>query len=201
MRDPIDVKLDPKMNILCDEFFEFVLSIVRSGAVRWVWLAPPCTSFSGLQNGHPGGPWRSKAHPEGARKLPEIDEGNEIWRRTLCIIDAALEVGADFGLEHPVTSYAWKLPATLELRSRPRITTGIADMCMFSDAAQPHMKPLRILTSAPWVQSVLKRCQGGHTHAPDLANKAAAASAAYPFRFAQALAGAYARWAGRAPSA
>ena len=83
MMEPMDIKRDPVHNILDDTFLEFLFGLVKAGRILFLWLSPPCTSFSALQNGHASGPWRSKAHPEGIQKRAEITEGNEIWDRTI----------------------------------------------------------------------------------------------------------------------
>ena len=106
-------------------------------------------------------------------------------------------------IEHPVTSYAWKMPQTLELLKSPLVESSYADLCMFTDVDNPNKKPLRFAHFAPWFPRGLKRCDGRHSHAPDLAGKLALKSGQYPAKFCSSVAKAYGSWAAQAapPSA
>ena len=194
MRDPVDVKINADCNLLSDVFLAIVLGLVGGRRICFVWMSPPCTSFSALQNGHKSGPWRSKEHPEGIQERGEITEGNELWARTIAIANACLDAGVDFVIEHPATSYAWGLPSTRALRVRPGVSQDIADMCMYSFEERPNKKPLKFLFSRAWLGDALVKCDGSHTHGPHLCGKAASASARYPAFFCSQVASSYARW-------
>ena len=181
-------------DILCDAALDRLIQIIVRQAVMFIWFAPPCTSFTALQNGHPDGAWRSKEHPEGHGRA-ETEVGNKIWHRTLLLCALCLKYGVHFIVEHPVTSYAWALPGTQSLRSDPRVQSSIIDMCAYNVLVkEPPKKPLRLLYSAPWVPQLAQRCPGDHKHAPHLCGTKAAASAAYVPGFAHAVLKAYGDW-------
>jgi hypothetical protein len=193
MDKPFDVKMDSHDDMLNDAMFEALLKWLDGCPVRWIWLAPPCTSFSALQNGHREGRWRSREHPEGFGRC-EVVEGNVLWNRTLVLAKRALELGIDFAVEHPMTSYAWGMDSTKALLNDKRVSLSMCDLCMFAgpSSLHPHKKPLKIMTSASWVRSSLRRCDNTHTHAPHLCNTSAQKSSAYPQAFGVALAMSYA---------
>eukprot|EP00965_Chrysotila_dentata_P172241 5683887-Pleurochrysis_carterae.AAC.1 len=75
--------------------------------------SPPCSTFSVSRHvrsssSPDGGPpvVRSREHPLGLPKVDpaharELDEANEIVRRTASILTAARDAGAEYILEHP----------------------------------------------------------------------------------------------------
>ena len=174
-----------------------MIDLILTRCFIWIWLAPPCTSFSALQNGHLEGPWRSKQCPEGFGR-PEVLEGNLIWERTLKIARVAHSVGVYFFIEHPLTSYAWRLPPTIALQKELQAFSRRVDLCMFSQKTNEVVpkKPLRIMYTAPWFGPVARKCDHSHWHSAHLCGVAAAKSASYPVAFARALAMAYASWRG-----
>ena len=50
--------------------------LIKSKKVGWLWLAPPCKSFSPLRNLDRNGPLRPKDAPEGDPGNPEVKLGN-----------------------------------------------------------------------------------------------------------------------------
>ena len=94
-----DAKINANCNILVGEVFGELLKRVASAAVVWLWLSPPCSSFSALQNGHRDGPWHTKVEPRGHGRA-ETEEGNQIWRRYCQITQVANKSRVQTILEH-----------------------------------------------------------------------------------------------------
>eukprot|EP00439_Symbiodinium_sp_Y106_P075620 s2733_g15.t1 len=51
---------------------------IASGEVTWLWITPPCNSFSPLRDLDRGGPLRPKGDPEGDATNPEVQRGNRV---------------------------------------------------------------------------------------------------------------------------
>ena len=195
MFDPIDElwggdAFDPRIDWL-----------IKSRQVRWLWLAPPCSSFSPLRNLDRGGPLRPAAHPEGDDAIPEVRLGNLLWSRALEL--AVMIIGQDgfFIIEHPRGSKAWTLKQTQRMQRYHGCRMYPVDYGGASNPGLPNQKPTTLLTNAPWVPNVLKRCPKTHVHGPPLRGARAKAAGAYPKGFAEALADACWTWAsgGAAP--
>ena len=102
--DPWDIIYGPSFDI-----FNTRLDTILSETLSWVWLAPPCCSFSLLRNLGKGDPLRSIDEPHGNESHPHFAAGNDLWRRALQIARRMLGQGVDIALEHPKGSYnAWE---------------------------------------------------------------------------------------------
>ena len=191
MLDPVELLLGS--NAL-DDWLDQVL---LSGKVSWIWLAPPCGSFSPLRNLDKGGPLRPSGNPMGDEANPEIALGNHLWRRAIQLAWLCYKHGIYFMLEHPRDSKAWLLPETQKLWSQHGVFAVQLDWCMFDDHEReglPNRKPTRILASAPWVHHVVRQCDHQHQHGPPLRGKRAKAAGAYPWEFCKNLAVACKHW-------
>ena len=85
MLPPFDVKIDPGHDVMRDDVLAWMLGVIASGVLTWIWIAIPCTSFSALQNGHRDGPWRSAIAPCGFGR-EEVEYGNRRLERVSEII-------------------------------------------------------------------------------------------------------------------
>lgn len=170
---------------------------LRAGGIFWVWLAPPCGSFSPLRNLDRYGPLRPKGFPEGDEKVPEVRLGNLLWRRALWLAEFCRVRGIYFFIEHPRDSKAWLMKDTQKLLQKPGVHLYEIHWCMFEDEEReglPNKKPTRVLTTAPWFKDVIKTCDGSHQHGPPLRGKRAKLAGAYPWGFCRALAEAFLQW-------
>ena len=170
---------------------------IEAGLLYWLWLAPPCSSFSALRNLDAGGPLRPKDHPAGNESVPEVALGNALWRRALQLAWKILNAGGYFFLEHPRGSMAWALAETQQLMSHQAVYMITLDFCAHTGIEGVHgtQKPTRLLTNAPWGRGLGKRCPGNHHHPPALRGARAKAAGAYPPSFCAQLANAFACWA------
>ena len=171
--------------------------------MRWLWLAPPCSSFSPLRNLDKGGPLRPIGLPEGDNNNLEVRLGNRLWNRALRLAKLVAEQDGFFILEHPRGSRAWALRQTHRMQSCQGCRLLRVDMCAYEGASNPglpNQKPTSLLTNAPWVSSVLKQCPKDHVHGPPLRGARAKTAGAYPWGFARALADACFAWASGRPT-
>ena len=106
---------------------------IDNGYIGWLWLAPPCGTFSALRNLDRGGPLRPKGCPEGNKDNPEVALGNRLWRRALFLAWIAGKRGIPFFLEHPQGSKAWLLKETQKLWSAAGVFSVVVDWCQYSD--------------------------------------------------------------------
>lgn len=166
---------------------------LRRGLADWIWLAPPCGTFSPLRNLDIVGPLRPKGNPQGDESIEEIYWGNLLWRRAIALANLCLTLGIYFFLEHPLNSKAWQLPETQSLLCRCGVYSVTVDWCMYNDPERqglPNRKATRIIGTGPWLRDVVSRCDGAHAHGPPLRGKRAKLAGAYPWGFCWALAGA-----------
>ena len=154
--------------------------------LRFIFLAPPCSSFSGLQNLNTGGPLRPGGNPTGDESNPRIAIGNALWRRALVIAALCHSNGIPFFVEHPRPSKAWQMLETDRILQLPGIHRIHIDMCEYGASTK---KPTSILSNKPWSAELCKSCQRGHVHAAHLHGARARAAGAYPWEFCQAFAG------------
>ena len=119
MRDPVDLLwgedvFDPRLD-----------ELIKTRQVKWLWLAPPCSSFSPLRNLDRSGPLR--VVPEGDPSNQEVQRGSALWGRALELAHLILEADGYFILEHPRNSKAWSLRCTeLFLRNPPEPGSKVA---------------------------------------------------------------------------
>lgn len=196
MLDPVDILWG------VDAWESWIDRVIQDGSIGWLWLAPPCCSFSALRNLDPGGPLRPKGCPQGDERIPEVKRGNELWRRGLHLAWLALCCGIPFFLEHPANSKAWELPETKRLLRAVGVKCFVVDWCAYPDhdrLGDPNRKPTRLVTTAGWLESVVKRCPGNHNHGPPLRGSRAKHAGAYPWGFCEQLVCAYKEWYGATP--
>ena len=196
MHEPIERELGS------DAFSPEIEKLICGGHVQWVWLAPPCCSFSPLRNLDRGGPLRPRGDPAGDSRRPEIALGNALWGRALQLASLAVSVGVYFGLEHPASSRAWALDETQKLFALPGVKLQAVNWCAYSDherGGAPTKKPTRLCFNLPWLTGegglvVLRRCPGNHVHGEPLRGKRARQASAYPWEFCHLLAKAKLQW-------
>ena len=168
---------------------------IANRAISFLWLSPPCSSFSALQNLNRDGPLRTAEQPEGDEADPKVAVGNLLWRQALLLAWQALEKGIPRFLEHPLTSRAWRLPETQLLMRHAAVNSYIVHMCAYSsDTPYPAKKPTRIITTAPWFANIVKLCPNTHTHGPPPRGTRARTANAYPKGFCVELARACVYW-------
>ncbi|CAE7669804.1 osm1 [Symbiodinium sp. CCMP2592] len=155
------VALDEGLELM----FPVIEAVVSSGRLSWAWFAPPRKTFSALRSLDRNGPLRPKGYPEGDEAQPEVAAENLIWRRTLSLVDAALQVGCYVVVEHPATSRAWRLRETQLLMQKGGLKLHRVDLCAYRESGNAASVPrqrTRLLSNAPWLKEVVHRCPGDH---------------------------------------
>lgn len=190
MFDPIEISMGR------DAFEPWLEWLLASGRVAWVWLSPPCGTFSPLRNLDHGGPLRPKGCPEGDPNNPEVAKGNALWFRALQLAWIAYKHGVPFCLEHPLGSKAWLLDETQPWFSLDGLFSHVVHWCAYDDdrTGLPTKKPTRLLSSFGWLSSVVRRCPGCQAHGPPLRGERARLAGAYPWGFCRELAASYLKW-------
>ena len=194
MLPPVDILLG------LDALASWLDRVIDEGKVTWIWLAPPCGSFSPLRNLDLGGPLRPRGFPEGDEAIPEIARGNLLWRRALHLAQKILDRGGSFVVEHPRSSKAWHLRETELFLKNEGVTKHAVDWCAYHVGPDlPVQKPTTLMSNFGWLKGFLKRCPRDHVHGPPLRGKRAREAGAYPKKFCQEFAAAHAAW-WRSPS-
>ena len=184
---PIDLRHGPHSTAFAPKIDRDIIS----GKLGWLWLAPPCTTYSSLQNLRRGGPLRTKDRPYGDPSIERVAHGNACWGRSCELARLIHHHGGQFIIEHPANSFAWQLSESIALYSMPGVHKIKIDQCMHGAAT---LKPTYLLTNAPWVLPLEIRCSHDHVHAAHLVGSAASQAASYPPGLCRSLAAARARW-------
>ena len=195
MLDPVDILWG------ADAFDSWIDDMNLRIMIGWLWVAPPCGSFSALRNLDRGGPLRPKGCPEGDERNPEILRGNALWRRGLALCWLAWKRGIPFFLEHPKGSKAWLWRGTQQLTQAAGVFVVEVHWCQYCDherVGPPNRKPTRIVGSGTWVKSIARCCHGGHVHGRPLRGSRAKAAGAYPWGFCEEFGKAFLKHYGEA---
>ena len=143
-----------------------MLKMIKERRVSFVWLSPPCYGHSAAQNGRVGGPLRTRSQPEGVDPtLPIVQITNQLWFTALHIFQACCDVGMDVVIEHPLTSFAWRMEETINILNMPNISKPRFDACMYPEVRKPRMlKPTALINNTVWVSAACLSCDGNHKH-------------------------------------
>ena len=105
----IDILNSPTDDLLNDEVWELVFEAVTQDLVAFVWMGPPCTTFSPARRHKPGPrPLRDASHPRGFPKewltpaeVEELRAGNYFALQCCRLATSARAVGVGFAIENP----------------------------------------------------------------------------------------------------
>ncbi|CAE7781028.1 unnamed protein product [Symbiodinium sp. KB8] len=141
---PIDVTpsalvLEP-IDLLDATIFDFLLLLCRMGAVSFLHLGTPCSSFS-IARSRPGGPppLRSQAEPLGLVKSSQAAQwqltlANELLFRSLELFAAVVQAGGDATLENPRSSLMSQVPQVQQLKLKLHLYNVDLDQCRVRSA-------------------------------------------------------------------
>ncbi len=104
--------------------------------------------------------------------------------------------GRHFLHEHPAGATSWSHPTMAKLLATPGVSAVVAHQCAFGlqtsvqgGGQAPAKKPTRFMSSSAAVlDSLSRRCPGGHSHAPLLGGNRARDAATYPPGLCEAIA-------------
>lgn len=132
--------------------------------------------------------------------------GNEIVHRTVNLCRLLHEHGSFLTLENPLSSYAWKAPAVIDLALQCSCTTAHLDQCRFGlriPGEQGGMglavKPTKIMGTLPYINQLNCRCNKDHSHIAVIGGvrhkwrKRSQLAGSYPIRLCSAIAKAFER--------
>ena len=139
--------------------FRRIAKIIKEGRVKWLHLAPPCSTFSrarkdGLRK---LGFWR-RLHWEAQQKVREADT---LARNTFRLATLQVRAGGFVSIENPEFSLLWKLQAATNFLKLTGVYDLSADQCVCGGL---YVKPTRWRSNCPWLQSIAGRCPGQPTH-------------------------------------
>ncbi|CAE7727399.1 SMYD3 [Symbiodinium sp. CCMP2592] len=190
MLEPIDFTLG------CDVFDSDIEARLRRREVAWLWLAPPSKGFNRRWCAQAGPAIRPKGEPEGDEADPRTWWGNLLWRHSLYLAQVALDHGVFVFLEHPRKSLAWALRDTELFQHRAGMIKHRVDWCMYGehghDLSVGNAQSV-VLSNAPWLGSVIRRCAQKHVH-PIPVRGSSAKRCDHPWGFCVELANAYRAW-------
>ena len=153
-------------------FKGWIDAAMRSGAVGWLWFAPPlCRS------------------------------GNRLWLRALELAWLAISCGIPFFLAHPKNSQAWRMREAQKLMSQGSVRSYEVHWCGYQNEGcqdLPRKKATRVLSSGSWFAKVVRTCPGDHEHGKPLSGSRAKAVGAYPWGFCRCFAAEVGSWYGEA---
>ncbi|CAE6958585.1 unnamed protein product, partial [Symbiodinium sp. CCMP2592] len=190
MLEPIDFTLGR------DVFDSDIEARLRRREVAWLWLAPPSKGFNRRWCAQAGPAIRPKGEPEGDEADPRTWWGNLLWRHSLYLAQVALDHGVFVFLEHPRKSLAWALRDTELFQHRAGMIKHRVDWCMYGehghDLSVGNAQSV-VLSNAPWLGSVIRRCAQKHVH-PIPVRGSSAKRCDHPWGFCVELANAYRSW-------
>ena len=164
-------KIDPSQDILNDQCFNQLKLDAQEPDQLWH-FGLPCCSFSVLQ--HSNGGTRRRTSPQGDGSLERERVGNEILRRTMCLIDILEAHNNWWTLENPDSSYAWWMPRLKNKLIKPPVEYVVLDQCAYglrllgeNNKYGPCKKCTRFAGSLPGLVGLGKRCtcRQPHVHA------------------------------------
>ena len=137
----VGLELKDGCDVTQPDVVAMIMNFIRAGFIRCMHCSPPCNSWSRARRGKPrlgkGGfpvPIRSLINLLG---LPGLSEANrrcvELGNRTadvaVQIIKCCIECRCPVSLEHPQTSWLWRLPGLLDLLNTAHVVD--VHMCQF----------------------------------------------------------------------
>jgi hypothetical protein len=146
------------VGLLSPEWFEWVVRGVGSQQFPFIWMAPPCTTFSVARR--PA--LRSKSCALGFDESdPKVAVGNQHALQSLLIARVARAAGARFVIENPGSGYMRHLPEWLALLAEADVEEVYCNMCQFG---APFAKLTVLLTNCSALAAMNKRCTCPGTH-------------------------------------
>ncbi len=157
-----DMANDESQNILNDAVFLDLIQSVVDGRYGALHLGVPCTTWTRARRpalrtesflfGVPNFPARSRR---------QLEEGSEIARRSLVLLNLASSQGLWVSLESPLTSLLWLHPGYRLWQSDWSISCATVHYCAWGSLFK---KPTRLAASYPEIVQLNSQCPGDHVH-------------------------------------
>ena len=116
---------------------------------------------------------RTKENALGLGELLRETEGNDQLYKMLEMIEASLEVGGNFSIDNPQSSFVWHSPGMKRLLETPGVISVDFDMCCYGlkppdahllDVDTRVRKITRLVTNVIGLAKLAKRCDKKHEH-------------------------------------
>jgi len=163
---PIDCCLFPSHNVLNPDVAHYLLNLISSGRVQFVWLGMPCTTFSKARrwDGLGPPPLRTTDCIWGLPNLGKSDdkklrEGNNLFHFTMKVLHLCEYLQLPYTLENPLTSMAWDMPPLQQFCLQYSPLFCDLDFCCYGEIWR---KPTRLLYKHIDLSPLAKRCQGSN---------------------------------------
>ena len=143
---------------------------------------PPLRDLGHLLSGVPG---------LRARDRQVVEEGNELTRRSVVLLNLACACGVPCSIENPASSLIWRHPKMQQWISDWNISICETHLCQWG---RPYKKATTIAASYTSITLLNAKCSGGHVHVILRGKDAdgvflAKKAAAYPILLCEAWAG------------
>lgn len=167
----LDLKQHGTWDIQENRVWCWLAWLVEQGRVRYLHGGPPCTTFSIAR--HPKE--RSRANPLGRPCSRAVRHGNILFLRFLALFWVAAKRGScTVTLEHPASSFAWRLPQVQTLLQKGASFLSF-DVCAFGPLYPfrqgREMVPAWVKKSttllalrAGFLDEMQQRCPRNHSH-------------------------------------
>ena len=167
---PIDLK--EGWNLENQDLFEFLMRLCFAGRIGFLWLGPPCTTYSLARCPK----LRSTTQPWGFNVLdPDVNSGNLYLHQSLSLLGAQSFVGGEAVVETPWGAFSRHLPWWKHFAA---VSTEVRlDQCRFG---MPYMKPTGLLCTSREFAPLGRRCRCTTPH-ERLEGARTAQAAAYPW--------------------
>lgn len=168
---------------------------VKPGLVT---VAPPCKSFSSLQNLSMNR--REESTELMQRYLQNRKQGRDLLAFGVEVCHMCIQLGLKFVFEHPANATSWQERCLSKLAKLPGVHSCKTDQCAFGLHGDQglHRKPTRFISNSPEIIAALDRqCSKDHAHEPIVGGGRSLRSQAYPERLIDAILAAYRRLIGR----
>jgi hypothetical protein len=200
--DPARKKgVKPHHNLLDSAVQEELLRSARGGEHTVWWMGFPCSSFCAwnLRNGGT----RTTGSPEGSEAGPQWEQdgtamANFAARLFACAKASGSVVVAENTAPDGRYPKAWDLPAWRKILRSRDVHVVPLEMCQYDLRPESghgfHRKRTWLVTNAPGLQALMRKCPNTHTHvpmegrAPGAAQPRTAAAGQYTHAFARAAA-------------
>ena len=158
-------KYDITQDILNDDVFAQLWYSI-TGDSYWH-FGMPCASFSILNALSSG--TRTRDLPQGDGSRDSEVHGNRILARMILLIKRIQQVGGQWSIENPLSSFLWRMPEVKALSRKELVYEVRFDQCMyglsFKDSPTCRCKKATLLlTNHENLCSLAKKCDGSHKH-------------------------------------
>ena len=163
---PFEILIFPWMDLLNPSFLCLLVGLVLEGRFWFLWLAPPCSTFSMACNRFIETMLRNIAYLEGLPsltgvRLEKVRIGNALRDVALTLARAQASVGETLGLEQPATSLMLETEGFKAMEKETGAVRGLRDQCV--DGA-PWKKTTAVISNDANFLEMERRCDISHSH-------------------------------------